>query len=233
MISKPSFFFEKKLWQKFPIIIGVDEVGRGAVAGPVVAGAVVFSSQYSEVSYQKEGIKIDDSKRLTERQRSVAENWIKRNCLVWAIGSTSTGFINRYGIVAATNKAFRQAIKMLLDKLYNRDQPLRVDPLQNKFLLADAFHIKYTRGIPLKNQKAIIKGDQKSLSIASASIIAKVYRDNLMVDLSCKRGFKKYKWDKNKGYGTKYHLEAIKRYGICDLHRKDFVKNLNNWSKRF
>lgn len=209
---KPSFFFEKRLWKKFPIVIGVDEVGRGAVAGPVVAGAVVFFEN-QEAGIKNQGITIDDSKRLTERQRNIAQKWIKKNCL-WAIGSVSTSYINSHGIVKSTNKAFRQAIYKLLNKL-NAEKKV--------FLLADAFYIKYVQGIGLKNQKAIVKGDQRSLTIASASIIAKVYRDKLMVDHSTKSEFKKYRWNENKGYGTRYHLEAIKNHGICRLHRKEFV----------
>lgn len=92
------------------------------------------------------------------------------------------------------------------------------------FLLIDAFYLPYTKGLRRKNQLAIIKGDQKSFSIAAASIIAKVYRDNLMVKLS--RKYEKYGWRKNKGYGTKKHIQAIKKWGITRLHRKQFLSKL-------
>lgn len=204
---KPDFSFEKKLWKKYPIVIGVDEVGRGALAGPVVAGAVVFNNINIT-------IKIDDSKRLTEKQREKGVKWIKKNCLAWAVGETSVYYINKFGIVKATEIAFRKAIKNLLSILKK----------EKTFLIVDAFYVKYVKGIGLKHQKAIIKGDQKSISIASASIIAKVYRDKLMRKLSLK--FKHYGWDRNKGYGTKEHVAQISRSGISPYHRISFVSGL-------
>lgn len=208
----PNFRNEKTLWRKKYLVIGVDEVGRGAIAGPVVAAAVTFGP----AQIKNLGIRIDDSKRLTEKQREKASKWIKKNCLGWAVGEASASYINRYGIVKATHKAFRIAIKKLIDNY------ARVRPLHKAFLLTDAFHIKYVKGIGLKNQKAIIHGDQKSVSIASASIIAKVYRDNLMRKLHKKH--RKYLWYKNKGYGTKKHLMSVATYGITLFHRKLFLR---------
>lgn len=95
-------------------------------------------------------------------------------------------------------------------------------PERKFFVLVDAFHIKYLRGIGLKNQKAIVKGDQRSISIAAASIVAKVYRDSLMRRLSVRNS--KYRWGVNKGYGTKLHQEAIIQFGITNLHRRQFIK---------
>lgn len=215
---KPSFSFEKKLWEKYPLVIGVDEVGRGALAGTVVAGAVAFNKN-QEVRINNQGVKIDDSKRLKPKERIKAAKWIKENCLVCALGSSPVSYINKYGIVKATNRAFRIAIKELLRKINKSGE---------KYLLVDAFHIKYVREIGLANQKAIVKGDQKSISIASASIIAKVHRDRLMTQLARKN--KKYSlfgWGRNKGYGTKEHIFAIKKYGPTLLHRKLFLRNLH------
>jgi ribonuclease HII len=142
--------------------------------------------------------------------------------------------IDRTGIVKATRKAMRKAIGNANQRLHDRIQ----------YLLIDAFYLPYTRGIkmPAKSyrrnkkytelsgsngrQKAIIKGDRKSFSIASASIIAKVYRDNLMIKLGKRKKYIKYGWEENKGYGTKKHVLSIEKYGSNYLHRKTFIKSL-------
>lgn len=203
---------EKSLWKKgYWCVAGCDEVGRGSFAGPVVAGCVVFG-QNSKI--QETNPKINDSKKLTQRQRDVANKWIKKNAQAWGIGSASVTFINKDGIAKATNQAFRLAIKDAV----NRGN-LKID-----YLLIDAFYIPYVRGLRRRNQKAIIGGDSKSISIAAASIVAKVYRDSLMTKLSKNRKYKKYGWERNKGYGTIEHREAIQKYGISRLHRKLWVK---------
>ncbi len=215
----PNFRFERKLWKRgYRIIAGVDEVGRGSFAGPVVAAAVAFAPmtnlQLPIYNEKRQKIIIDDSKRMTAKQREKAEKWIKENVLSWGIGEVSTTLINRSGMAKATKKAFRKAISETRKKLGKK-----ID-----YLLADAFFISYVPGLPRKRrQLAIIDGDQKSFSIAAASIIAKVYRDKLMLRLSKKSKFKKYGWGRNKGYGTKEHQKAIKKYGITRYHRKQFV----------
>lgn len=212
---KPNFSCEKKLWKKYPIVIGVDEVGRGALAGSVVTGAVAFKAG----QIKNKDIKIDDSKRLKHTQRVKSAKWIKKNCLASALGSSPVSYINRYGIVKATHRAFRVAIRELLKKVNTRSR---------KYLLVDAFYIKYVREIGLKNQKAIIKGDQKSISIASASIIAKVHRDRLIAKLgNSNKKYRRYGWGRNKGYGTKEHIAAIKKFGATRHHRKLFLRNLH------
>ena len=110
----------------------------------------------------------------------------------------------------------------LPEKLQDSKFQIRNSPID--YLLIDAFYIPYVKGLRRKNQLAIVKGDTKSISIAAASIVAKVYRDKLMTALAKEKGYKKYKWHKNKGYGTKEHRQAIKRYGITKLHRKKFVQ---------
>ena len=208
----PDFSFEKKLWKRnFKIVAGVDEVGRGSFAGPVVTAAVAFAPvQSAKFRVQSLKITINDSKKLTPKQREKANKWIKENALYWAVGEASVNEINKLGIVKATQIAFRKAISKT----------------KADFLLIDAFYIPYVAGLRRKNQKAIIKGDTKSISIAAASIIAKVYRDKLMTDLSKKAKYKEYGWDKNKGYGTLDHRNAIKKYGLTRLHRRDFVRKL-------
>lgn len=211
----PDFSEEGQLWKRgFKAVAGVDEVGRGAWVGPVVAGAVAFAPQIKNL-----GMRIDDSKRLKPRERETADEFIRRHALAWGIGEVGPAIINRIGMARATKMAFRKAIKYCAQRLEIGDQ--RID-----FLLLDAFYIPYVRGLRRKHQKAIVKGDTKVISIAAASIIAKVYRDKLMGGWSKKHP--EYKWAKNKGYGTREHQEAILKYGITRLHRKGFVETWFN-----
>jgi len=210
-MNLPDFSFEKTVSKKgYRIIAGMDEVGRGCFAGPVVAGAVVFGLN----DKWENPPKINDSKKLTPRQREIADKWIRKNALVFGIGKSSVAQINKFGIKKASEIAFRKAIKNC--------------GIEINYILIDAFYVPYVRGLRRKNQKPIIKGDTKSISIAAASIIAKVYRDKLMAKLSNNRKYKKYGWDKNKGYGTLIHRNAIQKYGLTRLHRKKFVESYFN-----
>lgn len=219
-MNKPDFRYERSLAKKgYTLIIGIDEVGRGAFAGPVVAAAVALKTiQNSEFRIQNCGI--DDSKRLSPNTRLTLEKIIKKEAAYWAIAEIGVGTINRIGIGKATEKAMRKAIKKI-QNLEFRIQNKKMFHKKKIFLLVDAFHVKYVSGIGLKHQKAIVKGDQKSISIAAASIIAKVHRDRLMRRLS--KRYTRYGWAKNKGYGTKKHQQAILKYGISRLHRKQFI----------
>lgn len=189
---------EESLWKKgLEHVCGLDEVGRGCFAGPVVVGAVLFSKG----SKIPEGIA--DSKLLKPIQREKLSDAIKECAAGWAIGEINVGVINKVGIGKATQMAFRKAIKSLNQ---NPDH-----------ILIDAFYIKH---LNRRKQQAIKDGDKISISIAAASIIAKVYRDNLMSKLDDQ--YPNYGFYKHKGYGTKLHREAIKRYGLCSIHRKSF-----------
>lgn len=208
----PDFSFEKKTFKKgFRVVAGIDEVGRGCFAGPVVAAVVAFTNKQIGEHMNKRII-INDSKKMTVKQREISSFWIKKNALCYGIGWASVAQINKLGIKKATEIAFRKAIK---------NCGRRMD-----YLLIDAFYIPYVKGLRRKNQKAIIKGDTKSISIAAASVIAKVYRDRLMVRLSLDPKYKKYGWDKNKGYGTLEHRKALQKYGTTRLHRKQFISNV-------
>ncbi len=210
----PTFKYEKEIWTRgYKYIAGIDEVGRGCFAGPVVAATCVFRKNQVIKQEMLNGAKINDSKKLTKLQREKTAKWIKENAL-WGIGEASASIINRVGIVKATQIAFRKAIKMANGKSANT-----VD-----YLLIDAFYIPYVKSLRRKNQLAIVKGDSKSISIAAASIIAKVYRDHLMDKVGKRKRYRKYKWEKNKGYGTKEHLLAIQKYGTNGYHRKQFVQ---------
>ena len=219
---------EKSLFdQGIKYIAGVDEVGRGPLAGPMVIGAVILdlesifnittttkSQNYStndeiishinnDVEYKKTYGKINDSKKVPEKTRIELEKFIKQNCLSFSIIEISNIELDNIGISQATQKAFFNSIKNL-----------KIEP---EHILTDAFKIK---NIPNQKQTNLIKGDSLSISIASASIIAKVYRDALMTKLSTK--YPVYSFDDHKGYGTKKHLEMIKKFGPCEIHRKSF-----------
>lgn len=207
--TKPTLYEEKRLWnKKFKYVIGVDEVGRGSFAGPVVAAAVVFKKdiEKNKVITQQ----VNDSKLLSLEKRTRLDKKIRLASLLFSIASVEVKIINKYGIGKATAKAMRKAISNLISGKSSRDF----------FVIIDGFHIKYIRSLGLKYQKAIIKGDRKSISIAAASIIAKVYRDKLMIKLD--KQYPKYSFAKNKGYGTKQHQNAIKQFGLCEIHRRSF-----------
>ncbi len=217
---QPSFIYEKKLWDSgLGFVAGIDEVGRGAFAGPIVAAAVVFSPNIQNITSI---IRIDNSKKLTEKQRELANKWIFDNAICWGIGEVKSSEIDRVGIVKTSQKAYRLAVNDANNKLKSRIE----------YLLIDAFYIPNFRGYPItpnskKNsyQQPIIKGDGKSISIAAASIVAKVYRDNLLKKLAKKKHFRKYGWEKNKGYGTREHQYAILKYGVTNQHRSMFVNS--------
>ena len=235
-MKEPTFYYERKYWKLgYEYVAGVDEVGRGCFAGPVVAAAVVFRK--GETLRNQGFSLINDSKKLTKLQREIAEKWIKENALTWGIGEISVALINKLGMGKATSAAFRRAIKAANSKFQMPN--VKID-----FLLIDAFYIPYLDGFPkgrnkLKGSKnpkykygskqlAIIKGDEKSYSIAAASIIAKVYRDNLMMGISKKNKYKNYGWESNYGYGTREHRKAILKYGVTAYHRTQFVQTYLN-----
>lgn len=194
----PALNYENGLWkQGYNFVCGLDEVGRGCFAGPVVVGAVIFPPGGTI----PEGIA--DSKLLKPKVREKLAISIKQQALSYSIAETSVAAINKYGVGKATQMAFRKALRLL--------------SVQADFVLVDAFNVKR---LSRKKQKAVIKGDQVCVSIAAASIIAKVYRDELMGKLHYK--YPNYGLDKHKGYGTKQHQLALKKYGLSKIHRKSF-----------
>ncbi len=194
----PTLKFEKKLWsQGYHYICGLDEVGRGSFAGPVVVGAVIFPK---DVLLPKG---IADSKLLTPKKREKLDSQIKQVALAWSVGEISVRDINKFGIGKATQMAFRKALKNLSH--------------QTDFVLIDAFYVKHFNR---KKQRPIKDGDKICASISAASIIAKVYRDKLMEKLHQK--YPHYNFSKNKGYGTREHREAIKKHGLSRVHRRSF-----------
>lgn len=195
----PTLIVEQSLWrQGHNVVVGIDEVGRGAWAGPVVVAAVAVTQKSS----LPEGIQ--DSKKLTPRMRHRLFPLIHKHAYALSLASTDVPFINRYGIVAATQKAMRKALRQLC---------VRVD-----FVLIDAFYLPHLRR---ERQLPIVKGDEKSMSIAAASIVAKCYRDTFMKLVS--ERYPLYGFEKHKGYGTRIHQEAILRYGQLPIHRTQYL----------
>ena len=189
------------------ILAGIDEAGRGPLAGPVVAGCVVLNLNY-EIYF------LNDSKKLSEKKRELLYDEIINNSFAYGIGIVDNYTIDKINILEATHVAMKNAY-INCNKMYFEKFKKNID-----CLLVDAINIKNINVL----QIPIIKGDMKSVSIAAGSIIAKVYRDNLMLEYDKK--FPQYNFKKNKGYGTKEHIENIKKFGICEIHRHSFLKNL-------
>ncbi len=189
--------FERKANARgYKLVAGVDEVGRGCLAGPVVAGAVILDL----TKPIPDGL--DDSKKLSKKRRESIAKEIKRHALSYSIGQIGADEIDQINILEATKKAMTLAVSNL-----------KVDA---DYLLIDALELKCIN-LP---QKGIIKGDSISVSIAAASVIAKVYRDNLMKDFAL--DFPEYGFERHAGYGTKAHFEALRNHGVTRIHRKSF-----------
>jgi len=188
----------EKEYDSFGYICGIDEVGRGPLAGPVVAGAVILPKD-CQILY------LNDSKQLSEKKREELYDIIMREAISVGIGYASHERIDQINILQATYEAMRQAISKL--------------SVQPDILLNDAVKIPEVK----IRQVPIIKGDAQSVSIAAASIVAKVTRDRLMAEYD--KTYPEYHFADNKGYGAAVHIEALKKYGASPIHRKSFIKN--------
>lgn len=192
--------FERQCYAKgYKLVAGIDEVGRGPLAGPVMAAAVILG----------EGVVIpgvNDSKKLSEAKREYLYDEIKSKALSFGIGMAEVELIDEINILNATFAAMRRAIEAM--------------PVKPDFILLDAVTLKDV-AIP---QQGIVKGDGLSLSIAAASILAKVERDRFISAYD--KEYPEYKFSKHKGYGTKEHMDAIRQYGLLPIHRRTFTKNI-------
>ncbi len=201
----PNLNEEKKLWRKGFKVAGIDEAGRGPLAGPVVACALCFKHDRNPVSKETgfQRSKIKDSKKLSFKQREEIYNLLKKDPDVeWGIGRVSEKVIDKINILEATKLAMQRAVKNL-----------KINP---GFLIIDG-NCGIKSSIP---QKLIIKADEKVFSCAAASIVAKVVRDRMMIKYHKKYPY--YGFDKHKGYGTKVHRGVIKKQGFCNIHRRSF-----------
>lgn len=206
----------KKVLQKHSYVVGIDEVGRGPLAGPVTVCAVLCTADFYKKLSKYEGL--TDSKKLTEKNR---EHWFAMAHLMqdeglisFSVQSISAKEIDRIGISKAIQKALDTALE------YVRTKDVQIAPVAIKVLLDGSLHAP----VEYANQETIIKGDLKEKIISLASIIAKVTRDRYMVKIAKK--YPVYGLDIHKGYGTKMHREAIKKYGLSEIHRKSFCKNI-------
>lgn len=191
---------ETDLWMSGMVsIAGIDEVGRGCVAGPVVAGAVILP-------YEPQILGLNDSKKLTPLQREALDEQIRYAAIDYAVGEIDAETIDQIGIANATFRAMRQAISRLT--------------FVPDHVLVDAFRIPEV-DVPQTN---IVGGDGLSASIAAASIVAKVYRDKKMTEYHA--SYPDYGFDRHKGYGTAEHMQYIAEYGLSSLHRKSFLKSI-------
>lgn len=201
--------YERELRTKgFRYIAGVDEVGRGPLAGPVVAAAVVLPEDFDVLG-------VDDSKKLTEKKREALYDEIVEKALCWGIGRRDNFVIDEVNILQATKLAMVEAIENAGQMLFDRTGE-EID-----FVLFDAMEIQAVR----KPQMSLIKGDSKSVSIAAASIVAKVTRDREMIQLD--QVYPGYGFASNKGYGTKAHYQGLRENGITSVHRRSFLKNFD------
>ena len=182
-------------------IAGVDEVGRGPLAGPVVCCAVIMPLGEEDII---EGV--DDSKKVSEKKRELLAEKIKQKAIAYKICQIEAEEIDEINILEATKKCMKECV-----------ESIEVTP---DVVLIDALKID-----TVINCENIIKGDAKSYSIGAASILAKVYRDKLMADYD--KVYPAYNFKQNKGYGTKAHIDALKEVGACPLHRKTFIKNFS------
>lgn len=187
----------KSCLQKGRLEAGCDEAGRGCLAGPVFAAAVILPPDYVHAG-------LNDSKQLSVAKREKLRTDVERDALAWAVARIDAPEIDEINILAASIKAMNTAVEQL---------SLRPD-----FLLIDGNRFRTASDIPFQ---CVVKGDATFLSIAAASILAKTYRDDYMCALD--REFPAYRWAKNKGYPTKDHREAIRNYGITPYHRKSFT----------
>ena len=205
--------YERKLHAEgISYIAGVDEVGRGPLAGPVVTACVVLPEDFSVLG-------VDDSKKLSEKKREQLYSQIREHAVAWGIGMRDNQIIDKINILEATKEAMKDAIietdLMLAQKTGGHIEHILIDALTLKNV-----------EIP---QTGLVKGDSKSLSIAAASILAKVTRDRMMMEYH--QEYPGYAFDSNKGYGTKAHYEGIFANGITPIHRQSSLKNLQEKKK--
>jgi len=195
---------EQSCWTEgYTYVMGCDEVGRGALAGPCVAGAVILRPEFCLAELR-------DSKEATPKMRRVWTEIIKEQAVTWSIGQVEARDIDMINIHQATLVAMSQAI-------------IKASVKPNFILVDGRFTVYTTEKIP---QKAIIKGDMKSAVIAAASIIAKVYRDELMIEYA--KIYPEYGFERNKGYPTAKHMDTIRQIGPCPIHRQTYLKFLGD-----
>lgn len=201
---KAMYNFDKSFGD-YRYVAGVDEVGRGPLAGPIVSCAVILDLNVLDDDLL---LYINDSKKLSESKREELAVIIKEKALAYHISACDNVEIDNIGIGVANNKVFIEACTSL--------------SIKPDLVLSDGYLVK---GLGIKNE-SVIKGDTKSACIAAASIVAKVYRDNLMKEYA--KEFPNYSFEKNVGYGAQKHIDGIRNFGPCEIHRLSFLNNILN-----
>lgn len=211
MKNLPTLKLEIDLWAKGYTVVGIDEVGRGSFAGPLVVGAAIFAPTTSDERIAKLlSYGINDSKKMLPKKRELLTKIIQEECTLLSIEYIDHRIINDLGIGSALKIGFKNIAEQIVSK----------HPKTKLFFLTDAYKIP---GINNSLQLNIIRGDSIALSIAAASIVAKVDRDNYMVKQA--KLYPEYGFEKHKGYGTLFHRIKLREHGPCPIHRTDFVKN--------
>ena len=194
-------------FSKFKYEAGIDEAGRGSLAGPVTAAAVILGKDLRNKD-------LNDSKKLSPKKRLELKKYIEKNALAYSVAFVDSSQIDKNNILNSTFKAMHMSLKGL--------------DIEPDFIIVDGNLFKQYKDL---DYKCIIKGDQKYQNIAAASILAKTYRDEYMTNLHLK--FPEYDWIRNKGYGTKYHLDMITKFGRTKYHRKSFQIKSNQQTLQF
>ena len=194
-------------FSKFKYEAGIDEAGRGSLAGPVTAAAVILGKDLRNKD-------LNDSKKLSPKKRLELKKYIEKNALAYSVAFVDSSQIDKNNILNSTFKAMHMSLKGL--------------DIEPDFIIVDGNLFKQYKDL---DYKCIIKGDQKYQNIAAASILAKTYRDEYMTNLHLK--FPEYDWIRNKGYGTRYHLDMITKFGRTKYHRKSFQIKSNQQTLQF
>ncbi len=203
----PDFSYEKDVWENGFTVVGIDEAGRGAFAGPLSVGGVVLNPK---LETELGGLGINDSKLLSPKKREILFEEIIKRSLAWHVEFVPVSIINKIGIGKSTFLGMRNLVQNL---------KLKIQSLEQLHILVDGFTIPDLNS----PQTGIIHGDRLSISIAASSILAKVVRDRYMLELA--KQFPIYGFEKHKGYGTKFHREALSMHGLSQHHRVEFCKN--------
>lgn len=215
----PDFSIEQQYWRENVCVIGVDEVGRGCLAGPVHVGAVCFGIPPDMQPQEVLSLGIHDSKACSAKKRERLVPYIISYSCAWAVASRDNTIIDQNGIVPAVEEAAVEAVNTVLASMSSRQVMIITDTLPIK-----AFNTRPWRHTPIP------AGDRKSVTIAAASIIAKVIRDAEMSKHHTL--YPRYGWKSNKGYGTAAHRAAVQKFGITPLHRKSFLQRLASTKPR-